>query len=153
MSKRHKFPSSQQPQIPNALQQQEGQEKLAAEIVGIMHQSFSGPIPPPTILKEYNQIIPNGAERIMAMAEAQSEHRRKLESKALNTDSRNSLWGLIFAFILGMTVVISGVIVVFKGYKTTGSFISTTGLATLLGSFIYGTRERRKEREFKSKNR
>lgn len=31
--------------------------------------SFSGPLPRPSVLKEYNHLIQNGAERIMVMAE------------------------------------------------------------------------------------
>lgn len=32
--------------------------------------SFQGPIPPPQLLEQYSKVIPNGAERIMAMAES-----------------------------------------------------------------------------------
>lgn len=35
----------------------------------VTSQSFSGPLPPPEILREYTKVISNGAERIMAMAE------------------------------------------------------------------------------------
>lgn len=31
--------------------------------------TFSGPIPPPEILQGYNDVLDNGAERIMSMAE------------------------------------------------------------------------------------
>jgi uncharacterized membrane protein len=40
---------------------------------------FSGPIPPPDLLERYNQIIPEGADRILKMAEKQSAHRQKIE--------------------------------------------------------------------------
>jgi hypothetical protein len=39
------------------------------------HSFFSGPLPPTEMLQEYNRLIPNGAERIMTMAESQSAHR------------------------------------------------------------------------------
>ena len=42
--------------------------------------SFQGPIPPPQLLEQYSKVIPNGAERIMAMAESQLQHRQSLES-------------------------------------------------------------------------
>jgi uncharacterized membrane protein len=45
--------------------------------------SFSGPLPPPSILGKYNDILPNGAERIMKMAENQSTHRIELEKLAI----------------------------------------------------------------------
>ncbi len=116
-----------------------------------MHQQFQGPLPPPTTLKEYNEIIPNGAERIMKMAEEQSMHRRSLETKAINTDSRNSLLGVIFAFLLGIATIIMGGIVVLHGHEWSGSFLGSAGLVGLVSVFIYGTRERRKERQAKAK--
>lgn len=42
-------------------------DKLIAQRVESM--SYSGPIPPPHLLKEFNASIPNGADRIMKMAE------------------------------------------------------------------------------------
>ena len=149
--KKHKYPISEQSQAEQALQRQEGKEELAQDVVNIIAQTYSGPLPPPDALERYSQIIPNGGERIMVMAEEQSKHRRALEAKALGTDSRNSLWGVIFAFILGMTTVICGTIVVLKGHSWPGTIIGSAGLGSLVSSFIYGTRERRKERESKAK--
>ena len=31
--------------------------------------SYEGPVPPPGLLKEFDKVIPNGADRIMSMAE------------------------------------------------------------------------------------
>ncbi|ELR72618.1 hypothetical protein C900_00997 [Fulvivirga imtechensis AK7] len=39
----------------------------------IQEKTHSGPIPDPETLSHYNKIIPNGAERIMAMAENQQK--------------------------------------------------------------------------------
>jgi uncharacterized membrane protein len=41
-------------------------------------QSFSGPLPPPEVLKRFDEIVPGAAERIIKMAEAQSEQRKDL---------------------------------------------------------------------------
>lgn len=136
----HKYPLSQP-----------SQHAFAQEVIGIIEQKYSGPLPPPSILEKYDQVISNGAERIMVMAEEQSKHRRELEKKALDTDSRNSLLGVIFAFILGLTTIIVGGIAVLKGYSWPGTIIGSAGLVGLVSAFIYGTRERRKERENKAK--
>jgi len=116
-----------------------------------IRQEFSGPLPPPHILEKYNDIIPNGAERIMVMAEEQSKHRKELEATVIKTDSRNSLLGVIFAFILGMTAIIGGTISVLSGYSYPGTIIGSAGLVGLVSAFIYGTSQRRKERETKAK--
>lgn len=40
-------------------------------------EAFSGPLPPPEVLRGYNDVLPGAAERIFTMAEAQAEHRRR----------------------------------------------------------------------------
>jgi len=46
--------------------------------------SWSGPLPPPAALEKFNQIIPNGAERILAMAEKEQSARIEYEKAALS---------------------------------------------------------------------
>jgi uncharacterized membrane protein len=48
---------------------------------------FSGPLPPPTLLDQYNKIVPGSAKTIIEMAEGQSKHRQELEKWALSTDA------------------------------------------------------------------
>ncbi len=53
-------------------------QKIKAAFVSITYQrasTFSGPLPPPSILGEYSSVVQNGAERIMKMTENQSAHR------------------------------------------------------------------------------
>jgi uncharacterized membrane protein len=137
----------------NAQAQIQAKEELAHQVVGIIEQQYSGPLPPPQVLQQYDNIIPNGAERIMAMAEAQSAHRRGLEKDALATDSRNSLLGICFAFIIGMTTVITGGIIISRGHAWPGTFLGSAGLVGLVSAFIYGTKQRRAEREAKNRAR
>ena len=93
--------------------------------------------------------MPGSAERIIKMAEDQQAHRHNLERKALQSESRNSFAGIICAFIIGMTTVICGSLVAYSGVQWPGYAISGTGLVSLVGTFVYGTRSRKKEREDK----
>ena len=72
-------------------------------------QQFSGPFPHPEILNKYNAVIPNGAERIMVMAEKQQNHRISLEKFVLENDARRADFGLILGFILALLVVGGGI--------------------------------------------
>ncbi|MDP2821706.1 MAG: DUF2335 domain-containing protein [Sulfuritalea sp.] len=49
-------------------------------------QNWSGPLPPPEALARFDQIIPNGAERILRMTEQEQAHRLAAESAALNAN-------------------------------------------------------------------
>ncbi len=43
--------------------------------------SVSGPIPPPSMMEQYERTLPGSADRILKMAENQSEHRQWIEKK------------------------------------------------------------------------
>jgi len=44
-------------------------------------EEFAGPIPPPSMMKQYEETLPGSADRILKMAENQSEHRQWMEKK------------------------------------------------------------------------
>lgn len=76
---------------------------------------FSGPIPPPDTLARYNDIIPNGAERILAMAENQSAHREKLEDKVVSGNISSQKLGSTYAFIISMVAIVGGIWLIHGG--------------------------------------
>ncbi len=101
------------------------------------------------MLARFNQIVPNGAERIVAMAESQLHHRQTLEAKVIggNVDAQSR--GQIFAFILGAITIVGGMILVALNRPTSGLVAILAALSTLSGIFIYGRREQSQERDRK----
>lgn len=128
--------------IPHPQNQQQPQKYFAAKF-------SSGPLPSPEILERYDKIMPGLADRIVKQAENQSEHRMILEKKVIQSDVLNSRLGLIFAFIIGMTGIISGIYFVSAGLSAAGYIFTGGSFVSLVSVFIYGTRSRRKEREIK----
>ncbi len=53
-------------------------------------EGYSGPLPHPAILEKFDALIPNGAERIMAMVEAEQRHRHELEQKIVALDGNEA---------------------------------------------------------------
>lgn len=47
---------------------------------------FEGPIPPPSILQDYEVVIPGAAERLIKAFEDESTHRRAMEKFKLEAD-------------------------------------------------------------------
>ena len=111
---------------------------------------FSGPIPPPQDLKHYDDIVPGAAKIIIEMADRQAKHRQELEKKVINSDVKNSSKGLIFGLIIGVVGMLSGVYVIYLGHVLSGTFIGGGTIASLVSTFVYGSRGRRKEREKKN---
>lgn len=61
----------------------------------VLSAQWIGPLPPPGALAQFNQIIPDGANRIMAMVEHEQAHRIAHESKELDatvSDFRRGHW-------------------------------------------------------------
>lgn len=54
---------------------------------------FSGPLPPPEVLSKYNEVHPDAAERIIAMAENESKHRRNIEQMVVQNEYREARIG------------------------------------------------------------
>lgn len=57
--------------------------------------AWSGALPPPGALREFDELIPNGAERIMQLTEKETAHRISYEDRALTAnigESRRGQW-------------------------------------------------------------
>ncbi len=110
-------------------------------------QFFSGPLPPPDVLRKFDEIVPGSAERIIKMAEEQSVHRKDLEKKVINSDIARSKWGQILGFVISIAgLIVSGLVAIY-GSAVAGSIIGVSTLASLVGVFMYGSKSRSEERE------
>ena len=129
----------------------------ASEISDIMvlqrtTEISQGPLPPPKILKEYDKIVKDGAERIMRMAEKEQESR--LEEKRLNGESNRRLmerkidyfkrgqWmALVVAFIMiGMTILFA-----FSDFMTLAIITLSSSLVGVTALFVYSNSQQKKE--------
>ena len=129
-------------------------QKRDSETLAVVHQSrrFSGPLPPPEILEHYNVIVPGAAERILVMAEKQSQHRQSLEVQVVASDIAKSKMGWWFAFFLGLISLGGGVFLIYIGKTISGSIFSGVYLGGVIYVFVYGSQQRRKEREARAES-
>ena len=81
-----------------------------------------GPLPPPEQLAAYNDVIPNGAERLFKQFERQSSHRIAADRYTLETDARHANWGVAAGFLIGMTGLVGSVAVILAGHDQAGWF-------------------------------
>lgn len=107
-------------------------------------RSFSGPLPPPETLGQYEQLVPGCAERIIAMAERQAAHRQSLEKTFLDSGCRNERAGQLFAGVIAVTGIIAGAVLVNEGKDLAGFTAMLVPLAGIVGSFFYGKRQQQR---------
>ncbi|HEX2211436.1 MAG TPA: DUF2335 domain-containing protein [Longimicrobium sp.] len=78
--------------------------------------AFIGPIPPPEVMAEYERTLPGLADRLVVVAERESEHRRALQARAM----RLSELGLAAGFAIAMTALLGGIFLVHEGSSVEG---------------------------------
>lgn len=125
---------------------------FAAQIEATQSISVSsGPLPPPEVLKAYEEVLKGAAKRIFEMAERQAAHRQDLEKKVTESEIRRSYAGIAAGLVVALTCVVGGLIAICAGHDTAGAAVATTTVASLTGIFIYGSISRKHERQEKAK--
>lgn len=127
---------------------QEDQRKVKSIIVS-SYQSYSGPIPAPEALEKYNQIIPDGADRIMKMAENQSNHRIRIEETVIAGQVKQSSRGQIFGLIIAFLTLGAAVVLAMFGHEAVACVLGGSTVISLATVFVIGKREQRLKLEEK----
>lgn len=103
----------------------------------------SGPLPNPDYLEKYDRIIPNGAERIMIMAEKEQENRhisqreiREIDKDKIDRQLRYMNRGQIMAFVLSFVILGLATLFVFTGHETMAYVLFAVSLISLVGLFL-----------------
>lgn len=84
------------------------------------------------------------------MAEQQATHRQKLEKVVIESNAAVQKWGLVCAFAIAMSAIAGGIWLSLKGMSGVGLTSIIGALAALVGVFIYGKSEQKKELKEKS---
>ncbi len=100
--------------------------------------SFSGPIPPPELLKGYEEVLNGSAERILRMAENQSKHRQEIEKLVITSQMKQTERGQYFGLGIGIFGLILGFVLTILGHSTVAGILFTTTIIGLVSVFVIG---------------
>lgn len=107
----------------------------------IANEIFSGPVPPPSHLAQYDALVPGTAKRFLDSffeeSHFESNHRRSLENKIVDEDiklRKRSQW---CAFSLSLLTLLGAFTFIFFGYGLEGLGALLLGLGALVGTFFY----------------
>lgn len=128
--------AQQEPVDPTEVLDPQTRQAVQAIVQGSVVESFSSPSPPPRVLDGYNQALPNGAERVVAVVEKQGEHRQTLERR-----------GQMFGFIFAMTALVGGIVLIAIGQSAAGLVPLIGGLAGVGGLFFYSEHQAHKQNQ------
>ncbi|MDE2815273.1 MAG: DUF2335 domain-containing protein [Chloroflexota bacterium] len=110
------------------------EEDEEAEIV-TRASSWSGPLPSPRSLREFEEIVPGSADRLITMVEKQGNHRMEIEKRVVDGESRRAWVELAARHGITLVGIIASILLVVFGYTPAGVIL--TGLTTLFAAVTY----------------
>ncbi|HEX5870033.1 MAG TPA: DUF2335 domain-containing protein [Longimicrobium sp.] len=111
-----------------------GEELVARPVLHAAVEAFSGPIPEPEVLRDYEHVLPGLAERIVRWTEDEAHHRRTVE-RSLVQLSWGGLWS---ALLLALTTILGGMLLAWYGRSVVGVIGVVGALAGLVIVFMVG---------------
>jgi len=120
--------------------------RLKGDLIGVFYR---GPLPPPEMLRAYDEIVPGAAERILTQFERQSEHRREIERKIVSNIARRDMGSMVLAGLLVVAVSFLGHHMVSQGQSLLALGTVVTSVASVLIAFFAGKKANLQEKEEK----
>jgi uncharacterized membrane protein len=105
----------------------------------------------PSMLREYDEVLPGLANRIVTMAETQSKHRIRLESRVTTSNIWRGHLGQIFAFLIAIAGIMAGTYLILHDKPVEGLVAILGPIGGIAGVFVWG--KRKQSQELASKNR
>lgn len=129
------FAEEERPIAEKALQKQK-----------IIAATFSGPLPPPSIIAGYEDILPGSADRIFTMAENEQKHRHEVENDIVQANFQLQRWGLLAGFSIVVGVLIVSGLLTSQDQGLLGFAGVLTAVGTVVSIFYYAQGRKQKER-------
>ena len=107
----------------------------------IARAEWSGPLPPPSVLREFDETVENGAERIVAAWERESEHRRVIERERLRVLARDAIVGKTLAFGFVIAALTTCAFAVASGAEWVAAILGGGVIGTVVWAFIRTDRD------------
>lgn len=116
------------------------QKNSSNEKIAIHQENYTGPIPHPDLFKQFDEVLPGAANRILTMAEEEQKNRHLIENSQINLFKISSILGLLFGFVITMTIIGSGVYLLLSDKSIQGFSLIITSIIGLVGAFKYKTK-------------
>lgn len=137
----------QSPNEPDGIDRPEGRSHDSSAVLYERRHMWSGPLPPPTLLAEYNDAVPDGAERLLSMVERQTDHRMEMETRTAKYDHRLAHAGQWIGLTVVLAVLVLAGYMVYLGATTAAVAVIGIDLVGLAAVFVYGSLRKRVIRE------
>jgi len=127
-----------EPALAAALQGKTHQEQLLIMSNLSTQQTHSGPLPDSQTMETYANVIPDGGNRVMLMAEKQQEHRSIYEQYELRRGLNQSMCGMWMAFGLVVMLGAMAYCLAQDGHEAVAITVFSTVIVAVATVFITG---------------
>lgn len=124
-------------------QRQSSRKQSASSQIQVQqHQmeQYFGPLPRPDHFRQFNDVLPGAAERILSMAEQQSGHRHQMEHREQTLEYIYAGIGMLFAFVISISTIAGSVACIIRGANISGTLLGGIGVVTISSLMIKGRR-------------
>ncbi len=98
--------------------------------------SFSGPLPPPSMLESYEKIVAGSADRILRMAEKEQDHRIDWENTALKGNISIQKRGQNLGFLISIISMSVGAFLGYSGITAVAIILVSVGILGFIRELI-----------------
>ncbi len=126
-------------------------ERMVMSAVAVFEERHSGPLPAPRQMREYEGIVPGGAERIFQMAEREQSHRHLQQQTAIGMQSKffghieaREKRGQVIGAIMGASVLGIGIYLINLGHPGLATTLIMATLVGIAGVFVVGRSDKGK---------
>ena len=116
----------------------ETEARIVASSRVSLEASFESPLPPPELVRQYEELIPGCAARMFEMAQAEAAHRRSQEELILKAEIREIRLGQCFAFLITVAFLLAGVLLAHWNQPWPGTVFGSVGVGSIVTMFILG---------------
>ncbi len=97
------------------------------------------------MLKQFEEVLPGLAERLVSRMEKQSDHRMKLEGIAVPAQLSESKRGQWLGFIVSVLFLGASVWLALEGHDTVAGILGGSTIVGLVTIFVVGKRQQKRE--------
>ncbi len=125
---------------PTIRVRQHGEEitklELKRTIETLLVESTRGPIPPPTMLKGYNDAVQDGGARILAMAENEAHHRRQIDWYETKGSVRRGYASIASALTIAVMAMVLAGYMAYLGHPGWATLIFSADVVVVILAFL-----------------
>jgi uncharacterized membrane protein len=107
----------------------------------VLESNWKSFIPPPAILKSYNEVFEDGAQKIFLEFKKELDHRIDMDKVIIPKQLSQSRSGQIYGLVIALSFLVVSSILVLMGHGLYGTIIGGSNIVTLVTIFVLNKRQ------------